>query len=93
MDPSQQVPLSLAKPADACSPLENDVSGKVVLVRRGGCTFVKKAEEIMNAGGRAMVVGSSHPYLIRMVSFLLRCLFVLLIFHWISYLCLSFGVY
>ena len=66
----QNVSLSpvLAKPVDACSAIQNDVKGKVVLVRRGGCPFVKKAEEVQAAGGRVMVVGSQQPYIVRMVS-------------------------
>jgi hypothetical protein len=36
----------VAQPADACKPLENDVRGKAVLVRRGGCPFVQKAEQV-----------------------------------------------
>lgn len=68
MDESQHLPMVVAKPAEACTPLENDVRGKVVLVRRGSCPFVKKAEEVQAAGGRAMVVGSIHPYILRMVS-------------------------
>ena len=59
-------PLVVAKPAEACSPIENDVRGKAVLVRRGGCPFVKKAEEVQAAGGRIMIVGSLHPYIVRM---------------------------
>jgi len=58
--------LVVAKPAEACGPLENDVRGKVVLVRRGSCAFVKKAEEVQAAGGRTMIVGSVHPYIVRM---------------------------
>lgn len=75
MDESVELPLVVAKPAEACTPLENDVRGKVVLVRRGSCPFVKKAEEVQAAGGRAMVVGSLHPYILRMVrpSTLLIC--------------------
>jgi cytochrome oxidase assembly protein ShyY1 len=38
--------VTVARPAEACTPLENDVRGKVVLVRRGSCPFVKKAEEV-----------------------------------------------
>eukprot|EP01033_Poteriospumella_lacustris_P010307 gene10307-7323_t len=59
------LPIVVAKPAEACAPLENDVRGKIVLVRRGSCPFVKKAEEIQAAGGRAMIVGNQHPYLVR----------------------------
>lgn len=58
--------LIVAKPAEACGPLENDVKGKAVLVRRGNCPFVKKAEEVQAAGGRIMIVGSLHPYIVRM---------------------------
>lgn len=58
--------VTLAKPAEACSALENDVKGKLVLVRRGGCSFVRKAEEVQNAGGRVMVVGSMYPFIVRM---------------------------
>lgn len=56
----------VATPAEACTPLENSVSGKVVLVRRGKCSFVKKAEEVQAAGGAAMVVGSAGGLLVRM---------------------------
>ena len=40
---SSQFDLVMSKPAEACTALENDVKGKMVLVRRGGCPFVKKA--------------------------------------------------
>eukprot|EP01036_Dinobryon_divergens_P032020 gene32020-41525_t len=33
-------PVVIAKPAEACGPLENNVRGKAVLVRRGNCPFV-----------------------------------------------------
>lgn len=60
------MPVVVAKPAEACGALENDVRGKAVLVRRGSCPFVKKAEEVQAAGGRAMIVGSVNPYILRM---------------------------
>ena len=63
---------AVAKPVDACSPITNDVRGKIVLVRRGGCPFVKKAEEIQAAGGRVMVVGNQQPFLVRMVRLIVR---------------------
>ena len=43
---SANMDVTVARPAEACTPLENDVRGKVVLVRRGSCPFVKKAEEV-----------------------------------------------
>jgi hypothetical protein len=62
-----ELEVAVAKPAEACSSIENDVKGKVVLVRRGSCPFVKKAEEVQAAGGRVMVVASVNPYIVRMV--------------------------
>jgi hypothetical protein len=43
---SVEMGVVVAQPADACKPLENDVRGKAVLVRRGGCPFVQKAEQV-----------------------------------------------
>lgn len=74
--------VTVAKPAEACGPLENDVKGKAVLVRRGSCPFVKKAEEVQAAGGRVMVVGSIHPYILRMVRHA-QCIYsIFLSFKW-----------
>ena len=56
----------VARPAEACGPIENDVKGKAVLVRRGGCPFVKKAEEVQAAGGRVIMLGNLHPHIVRM---------------------------
>jgi len=71
----------VSKPPEACTPLENDVNGKVVLVRRGSCPFVKKAEEVQAAGGKAIIVGNQQPYIVRMVMLILiSCLFHLLYF-------------
>ncbi len=74
--PDDETVLSMvvAKPAEACGPIENDVRGKVVLVRRGSCPFVRKAEEVQAAGGRAVVVGSINPYIVRMVSIFMMML-------------------
>lgn len=63
---SKEFIIELAKPPDACGPLENDVKGKAVLVRRGTCPFVKKAESVQNAGGTIMIVGSLNSYIVRM---------------------------
>lgn len=63
---SVEIPLAMAKPAEACDPLEKDYKGKAVLVRRGTCSFVQKAENVQAAGGAAMIVGSVHSHLLRM---------------------------
>lgn len=56
----------VARPAEACTSIENDIKGKIVLVRRGGCPFVKKAEEIQAAGGLVMMLGNMHHHIVRM---------------------------
>ena len=75
--------LAMARPSDACTTLSNanELRGKVgvslfvwlssiqvVLVRRGGCAFVTKAEEVQSAGGVAAIVGSVHDFIVRMVG-------------------------
>lgn len=59
-------PLVMSKPAEACDPIEKDVKGKVVLVRRGVCPFVQKAENVQAAGGVAIIVSSLDTHIIRM---------------------------
>merc|ERR1711916_11500 len=56
----------MSKPAEACTVVENDVKGKMVLVRRGGCPFVKKAEQIQAAGASGIILGGLAPYIVRM---------------------------
>lgn len=67
---NQHLEMALANPAEACDALvakdSNQYKGKVILVRRGGCPFVRKAEMVQSAGGAMMLVGSNHPYLVRM---------------------------
>eukprot|EP00605_Chrysophyceae_sp_TOSAG23-4_P001962 GSChrysophyteH1.ASY1.ANO1.2173.1 assembled CDS len=63
---SNNLDLVVARPAEACTPIENNVKGKAVLVRRGGCPFVKKAEEVQNAGGRVIILGNNHAHIVRM---------------------------
>lgn len=65
---TEPLELALAKPAEACAPIENHVKGKIVIVRRGSCPFVKKAENVEAAGGVVAVLGSTTPYLLRMVN-------------------------
>lgn len=42
--------------ADACQPLDGSVAGKIVLVHRGACTFVQKAQAVQDAGGIAIII-------------------------------------
>jgi large repetitive protein len=52
-------------PADGCEALTNNVAGKIVLVHRGLCSFVQKAQNIEQAGGIGVIVanvaGSAQP--------------------------------
>lgn len=66
--PESKFGIAMAKPPQACTALQNQVKGKVVLVRRGGCPFVQKAEMVQAAGGIAMAVGSLNSNILRMVG-------------------------
>jgi len=45
-----------ADASDACESLTNNVSGKIVLVHRGVCSFVQKAQNVQAAGGIGAIV-------------------------------------
>ena len=51
----------VAHPFSNCSSFANQdrFAGKVVLVRRGGCTFREKAETVQNHGGVGVVIVNS----------------------------------
>ncbi|MDB4934431.1 MAG: Chitinase [Labilithrix sp.] len=44
--------------SDACEALTNGVSGKIVLVHRGLCPFVQKAQNVQEAGGIGVIVAN-----------------------------------
>jgi hypothetical protein len=46
---------------DACSPLINDLTGKIALVDRGGCTFTVKVKNAQLAGAIAVLVADNAP--------------------------------
>ncbi|MEZ4310925.1 MAG: M36 family metallopeptidase, partial [Polyangiaceae bacterium] len=46
---------------NACEPIQNDVTGKIVLVDRGTCAFSLKAANVENAGGVATLVANNAP--------------------------------
>jgi hypothetical protein len=48
-----------ANPNDGCTPLANTVTGKIVLVDRGSCSFKTKALNIQNAGGAGMLLANN----------------------------------
>ncbi|HWO18539.1 MAG TPA: M36 family metallopeptidase [Kofleriaceae bacterium] len=47
-----------APAGDGCTPLTNNVTGKMVLVDRGTCTYRQKALNIQQAGGVGMIVAN-----------------------------------
>uniref|UniRef100_UPI0037E96378 protease-associated domain-containing protein 1-like n=1 Tax=Semicossyphus pulcher TaxID=241346 RepID=UPI0037E96378 len=50
-----------ADPADACTELEDReiLQGQVILVERGGCSFVQKARNVEEAGGKAVLIADN----------------------------------
>ncbi|KAI3372005.1 hypothetical protein L3Q82_006875 [Scortum barcoo] len=50
-----------ADPADGCSDLEDreNIQGQVILVERGGCSFVQKARHVEEAGGKAVLIADN----------------------------------
>ena len=55
--------IAIAKPYKACTPLTNaaDVRDRIVVVLRGECYFVTKAEHAQNAGAVAVLVVNNIP--------------------------------
>ncbi|MBX3717329.1 MAG: M36 family metallopeptidase [Burkholderiales bacterium] len=50
---------SAAPTSDACTAIQNNVVGKVVLVDRGSCTFIVKAQNVQAAGGVGMILANN----------------------------------
>ncbi len=43
-------------PIDGCEPITNNVSGKVALILRGGCTFTSKVLNAQNARAKGVII-------------------------------------
>ncbi len=50
-----------APTTDACTPLVNDLSGKIALVRRGSCSFKTKVVNAQAAGAIAVLLANNNP--------------------------------
>jgi hypothetical protein len=48
-------------PSDACEPILNNLSGKMAVVDRGGCTFVSKVLNAQFAGAKGVIVVNNQP--------------------------------
>lgn len=46
---------------DGCSPIKEDIRGKIVLVRRGDCTYDQKMTNVQMAGGTAVIFMDNVP--------------------------------
>ncbi|XP_056137137.1 protease-associated domain-containing protein 1-like isoform X2 [Lampris incognitus] len=57
----EEILLVPAEPADGCSELRNkdDIEGQVILLERGGCSFVCKARQVEEAGGKAVLIADN----------------------------------
>jgi hypothetical protein len=44
---------------DGCSPIQNDVAGKIALIDRGTCGFVVKVKNAQNAGAKAVLIADN----------------------------------
>jgi MYXO-CTERM domain-containing protein len=47
-----------ADPNDGCEALTASVTGKIVFVHRGLCSFIQKAQNIQNAGGTGVIIAN-----------------------------------
>lgn len=44
--------------ADACQPIQNDLTGKIALIDRGSCTFVSKVQRAETAGALGVIIAN-----------------------------------
>jgi len=51
----------LAQPLHACSRLENNVKGNLVMAIRGDCPFTEKSRHAMNAGASVLMIFNTEP--------------------------------
>ncbi|KAK0155984.1 Protease-associated domain-containing protein 1 [Merluccius polli] len=56
-----EILLVPADPIDGCEPLANTelIQGQVILLERGGCSFVHKAQQVEEAGGKAVLIADN----------------------------------
>jgi hypothetical protein len=52
--------------ADACSPIINNIAGKIVLIDRGSCTFLSKVTAAQNAGAVGVLIANNTGGIITM---------------------------
>ncbi|XP_051132710.1 signal peptide peptidase-like 4 isoform X2 [Andrographis paniculata] len=62
-----QTKVALADPPDCCSKPRNKLTGEVILVHRGNCSFVTKANVAEAAGASALLIINNQTELFKMV--------------------------
>lgn len=63
--PTFDMEMVVPEPANGCGEITGDLTGKVVLVPRGGCTFLDKVLALSQAGAFAVVIANTQPGLLR----------------------------
>ena len=53
--------MEIASPLNACTPLANDMTGKVAFLQRGACAFTTKLQYALAAGATGAIVFNSVP--------------------------------
>ncbi|KAJ2297954.1 hypothetical protein IWW54_006709, partial [Coemansia sp. RSA 2705] len=61
-------PTDSAGSVEGCAPFESDYTGKIIMVQRGNCTFVEKAENAQGAGAAGVLVYNSADELMSPTS-------------------------
>ncbi|XP_028101993.1 signal peptide peptidase-like 4, partial [Camellia sinensis] len=64
---ANQTKLVLADPSDCCTKPKNKLTGEVILVHRGGCSFTTKANVADDAGASAILIVNNRAELFKMV--------------------------
>ncbi|KAK3004756.1 hypothetical protein RJ639_018401 [Escallonia herrerae] len=64
---ANQTRLALADPPDCCSKPKNKLTGEVILVHRGNCSFTAKANVAEAAGASAILIINNGTELLKMV--------------------------
>jgi hypothetical protein len=63
--PTNQLEMVVPEPANGCGEIEGDLTGKAVLVQRGGCTFLDKVLALSEAGAHAVLIANTQPGVLR----------------------------
>jgi len=63
--PTYELEMVVPEPANGCGEIETDLTGKAVLVQRGGCTFLDKVASLSQAGAHSVIIANTQPGLLR----------------------------